>query len=537
MRQLETHRMVQMLVAGVVLSAMSCSTSLAQFSFEKSASSKIGPEVVAAGFVDVRNVDVDGAFQQLAKLGVVHEEELVGYQEYISQWNQKFEALRKSSILSLNWVARVDDFSEGCPVFWAELKEGADHGKAKSSLRRLLSAMLGGRSFSMKSVDRMLVFAAKKSQVDWLLSNRPKRRLDPEIWKIPANTTASILIFGNQDARRVFREIGNHLPAPLNTLDGKEIADSIDWLAIHITANDQKNSLELLIDTTDEVAAKRIQQSAQQLINQVWSSSFQKWFWADSQGAPKNQEAIQSVFAAKRTGNQIRVSIDSQSDDFLKTAAIMKQTLNKLRVGSVRQVRLNRLRQLALAMLNYESACKCFPPRYKAGKADKPLLSWRVLILPFLGQNEFYQKFKLDEPWNSEHNLKLVSQMPEVFWDPDPSSTGNNLEGKTIFQVPVGDGFLFNDSQSTQFKDITDGSSNTLLIASVAHKHAVPWTQPADWEVDLKDATAKLRDQGRARVEVIRCDGSAEAISLDKSATFWRRFLMRADGEILPQLP
>ena len=73
----------------------------------------------------------------------------------------------------------------------------------------------------------------------------------------------------------------------------------------------------------------------------------------------------------------------------------------------------NNLKQIGLAMINYEQANKTFPPAYKADKDGKPLLSWRVLILPYLESNSLYEQFHLDEPWDSAHK-RLIAQMPAV---------------------------------------------------------------------------------------------------------------------------
>src|SRR5436305_5428399 len=63
----------------------------------------------------------------------------------------------------------------------------------------------------------------------------------------------------------------------------------------------------------------------------------------------------------------------------------------------------NNLKQIALAMHNYHSNNGRFPPAYRAGKGGKALLSWRVLILPYVEQEALYKEFRLDEPWDSEH--------------------------------------------------------------------------------------------------------------------------------------
>jgi RNA polymerase sigma factor (sigma-70 family) len=85
---------------------------------------------------------------------------------------------------------------------------------------------------------------------------------------------------------------------------------------------------------------------------------------------------------------------------------------------------MNNLRQIMLAIHNYHDANNRLPADVR-DKDGKPLLSWRVLILPYLEQDNLYQQFHLDEPWDSEHNLKLLRQMPAVYrvgFDPKDST-------------------------------------------------------------------------------------------------------------------
>src|SRR5262245_25073160 len=69
----------------------------------------------------------------------------------------------------------------------------------------------------------------------------------------------------------------------------------------------------------------------------------------------------------------------------------------------------NNMKQMALAIHNYVSAKKRFPTAaIRDKKNGKPLLSWRVAILPYLEDQTIYGEFHLDEPWDSEHNQKLL---------------------------------------------------------------------------------------------------------------------------------
>jgi hypothetical protein len=138
----------------------------------------------------------------------------------------------------------------------------------------------------------------------------------------------------------------------------------------------------------------------------------------------------------------------------------------------------NNLKQIALAMLSHVDARKTFPPAFKTDKDGKPLLSWRVMILPYLDEGELYKQFKLDEPWDSENNKKLILKMPEVYKCP----TATDVPGMTHYLVVRGEKSVFPGDKGIQVSEITDGTSNTIM--TVEADKAVPWTKPEDCEYD-----------------------------------------------------
>jgi hypothetical protein len=132
------------------------------------------------------------------------------------------------------------------------------------------------------------------------------------------------------------------------------------------------------------------------------------------------------------------------------------------------------LERLARALREYEKVHGRLPPRAIFAKNGKPLLSWRVLILPYLGQNDLFEQFRLEEPWDSPHNRKLIPKMPAVF----ASAAGFDTPVSS-YQVLHGKGLLFDGQRSLRSKDITDGPANTLLLVDVEGQ-PVPWTKPQD---------------------------------------------------------
>jgi hypothetical protein len=139
------------------------------------------------------------------------------------------------------------------------------------------------------------------------------------------------------------------------------------------------------------------------------------------------------------------------------------------------------LKQLALAMNNYHSERNRFPGAAILSKDGKktPLLSWRVAILPQIEQQNLYNQFKLDEPWDSAHNKKLIALMPAIY---RPIRREHPDGGHTYYQVFTGKVAPFGDGREPRLTDFRDGASNTFLI--VEGDRPVVWTKPEDVEYD-----------------------------------------------------
>lgn len=192
---------------------------------------------------------------------------------------------------------------------------------------------------------------------------------------------------------------------------------------------------------------------------------------------------------------------------------------------------MNSMKQIMLGILNYESAKKALPSNVLSDDG-KPLLSWRVRILPYLEQNgmALHQQFRLDEPWNSEHNLMVAAIMPEVFRSPnDPPETT-----KTRFLAVAGPGTLFPGDAEVKISQITDGTSQTLALVQVAPDKAVPWTKPEDWEMDESNPTAGL-DASRGSILAARCDGSVFRLPVGTDPAVIKALVTRAGDEPITQ--
>ncbi len=197
----------------------------------------------------------------------------------------------------------------------------------------------------------------------------------------------------------------------------------------------------------------------------------------------------------------------------------------------------NNLKQIGLAMHNYVASNGSLPRPAITDKDGKPLLSWRVAILPYIEQGPLYEKFKLDEPWDSPNNKALIKEMPQVFICPERT----NVEPfTTTYRVFTGPGALFEKDRSTTLAQITDGTSNTLL--AVEAKESVPWTKP---DAELKfDPAAVASPYGvggphDGGFNALFADGSVRFIPNSMNANRFRDLVTRNGGEIvdLAQIP
>lgn len=170
-----------------------------------------------------------------------------------------------------------------------------------------------------------------------------------------------------------------------------------------------------------------------------------------------------------------------------KLYAVALEASTRIPSSLSEEQRRNNLNGLALALHNFHRDYERFPEPAIVGKDGKPLLSWRVRLLPYLEQKPLYDRFKLDEPWDSPHNKPLLAAMPDIF--STPCATVAEPPGCTYLQLLVGSKdlplkqqpvFCLGREMTQQKLRDADGASNTLIMAEAAV--AVPWTKPEDLE-------------------------------------------------------
>lgn len=271
--------------------------------------------------------------------------------------------------------------------------------------------------------------------------------------------------------------------------DAEDLPKQLTSLSLFVGLNDGAD-VSLLIDTNDPKAVdnikKAIDQQYQGLEPQVQMAAQSLPPGTTEEIRTSAQAVAQEVYDSVKSdakGNQYRLSLRVPAKATEVVAQVAAEQ-KKLVVG------MNNLKNIVLACHIFHEQHEKFP--FPAGapnlpEAQKNKLSWRVHLLPYWDHAPLYRQFKLDEAWDSPHNKALIDKMPDMF-----KFSAETKPGHTQFVAPQGMSFVVDGDKSRSFADMTDGTSNTIIILTVAPDKAEPWTKPGGFELDPTKAAEVL---------------------------------------------
>jgi prepilin-type N-terminal cleavage/methylation domain-containing protein/prepilin-type processing-associated H-X9-DG protein len=214
---------------------------------------------------------------------------------------------------------------------------------------------------------------------------------------------------------------------------------------------------------------------------------------------------------------------------------LLLPAVQKVRDAAARIQCSNNLKQIGLALHNHHDALGKFPAGnlYVRGLPDNRFDyydTWNISILPFIEQDNLYKQFKFDEPWDSEHNKKLIPQMPKIYAPAKPGKPGY-----THLQMVIGPSAM----QPTAARipaSFPDGTSNTIAVVEAAEP--VVWTKPDDVMLPGKELPKDLRKKfgglHPGGFNVVMWDGSVRFIRDSVSDRTLGIALNPSDGMVLP---
>lgn len=194
--------------------------------------------------------------------------------------------------------------------------------------------------------------------------------------------------------------------------------------------------------------------------------------------------------------------------------ALLLPAVSGAREAARRTACKNNLKQIGLALHNYHEVYGSFPPAYIADKDGKPMHSWRVLILPYLGQSYLYDIYDFSKPWDSPENRNVLNMMPDVYRCPSDVKQGAPST-TTSYAASFGPHCVFRGSEPVRIPDIADGTSNTIIVGE-ASGAAIPWTKPVDVDVSQFPLVGDPRgfsSEHKGGCQILLGDGSVRFVS------------------------
>jgi len=370
------------------------------------------------------------------------------------------------------------------------------------------------------------VFIGSRRALARLRTFKPDSR--PELAKAfeaAGDTDMQFLLLPTDNDRRVVQELMPTLPEVIGGGPSTIVTRGVRWLALGIDAP-PKISLRLAIQSADSAAAAALRAK--------WLEVAQ--FLSQQEIPHRALREIDKAIALltpEVEGDRLVLSLGEPDRSIEALLAAVTPPLEHARTEAKRSQSMNNLKQLGLAMHNFYDRHKRFPAIGTFDATGKPLLSWRVHILPYVDQQQLYDQFHRDEPWDSEHNRKLIAKMPEAFRS--PASKHRARRGLATYRLVVGERTVFPGREGIEIKQITDGTSNTILAVEVDDEHAVVWTKPEGLPFNAKNPAEGMGGQFEGGFHCAICDGSGHFIKLPHDPERLRRLLMRDDGKPIPR--
>ena len=266
-----------------------------------------------------------------------------------------------------------------------------------------------------------------------------------------------------------------------------------------------RQGVDSLFESRLRNAIFKLETSLQEQTNSyIRKKRFPSRSWRTERGKTSVVGQFESLFAGRVrirlfNGFQMLDLADLSPDD----RAYVKQA-TKSTISNSEQLKLQREARLALVakgLVDFRSLEKPLKPLGLVTDGGKLALSWRVMILPWLGGGDLFELFRLDEPWNSEHNLKLLNYVPPIY-----KLDASQSEGTAAIVRFTGIGTASSPTRLVTQEEITY-PGKTLLATLVKPEHAVPWTKPQDLMASSSGIAQKIM-LFDSKALVLNCDGS-----------------------------
>jgi hypothetical protein len=477
----------------------------------------LSPQTIAVGYVRTDALDPAAIWQQIT--GIQGRKPSVALEKPINDWVAGF---KKAGGRELYVVLDLADLPQNAPEVIVPLAREADP-------QPLIDFLQGSEKKNGEGGGALLPFyfqvCEKVNGAIFCGSRQARERIPagkpapgPQLvraFEVLKGAPVGVVFVPSADTRRVLDEM---IPPTTGGAPGAEpgriIGQGLQWAALGVHPPPHA-TLQLVIQSENADAAKRLSR----LLDTALKMLAQR---KEMKKMVPNIDRFLERLTPEVKDDRVVVAADEKI-----VTTLLPSLISRTEEAARRNISVNRLKQIGIAMHNYHDVNKSFPPAAKC-KDGKRLLSWRVLILPFVEQQKLYEQFHLDEPWDSEHNRKLIPRMPDVY----RSSLGLPA-GKTTFLGIAGPSAMFPGCEGLRIRDVTDGTANTIWVVDTDDAHAVDWTKPEDLTPDPKRPLDGLLGHFPEGFLALFVDASVHFISKTVSPKTARGLFTRNGSELL----
>lgn len=218
---------------------------------------------------------------------------------------------------------------------------------------------------------------------------------------------------------------------------------------------------------------------------------------------------------------------------------LLLPAIGAAREAARRTVTNNNLRQIGLGVYNYHDSFKSIPLAGTPDPKHGVNMSWRVRLLPYIGQEAMRDQIDFRQSWENAPNNQFHDQMPATYRQPSQDAERRQTqyvvfthEGQVKGAAPLTQGTVwFHPTKQREFAHCPDGVANTIMVVEADPDRAVPWMKPADLQLDPRNPKAGVGNHRRGGFAAVMGDGSVRFISNRISDEVMLKLILCNDGQ------
>ena len=358
----------------------------------------IEEQTVAVARIDVTRIALDPLFEKAGSLFPDLKVELPLAKLAAATWREAFSRAGGRDVYAVITLAPMKRFEPVSAFLVVPLRPGADE--------KSLQATFQIARLTAERVGDVLVAADTRETLEWIRKIKPDPR--PELaaaFEAAGDATVQLLLLPPKYAQRVIEETMPMLPEVIGGGPTSVFTRGGSWLAVGLDGP-PRMSVRVVIQSQDAQAAEALRAKWLDLLRQTGKHPEMPRF------IPAFDQ-VAKLLTPQVERDRLVLVLNEENKGIPTLVTTILQPAIRHALGSAAGAQsANQLKQIGMAILTHHDARKRLPAAASYGPDGKPLLSWRVHILPYFEHNELYKQFRLNEPWDSPHNKTLIAKMP-----------------------------------------------------------------------------------------------------------------------------